>query len=426
MSHVVVGLCALLLGVLIGMILRRPAPDGQSVDAAFRATGSAGEPAVGASGQTDTADEIEGLRARAAEYRALLSKRDAMVAERDRYLAELEGRLRATEAEVMSLRMRSADSAPSAAPQPLFPQNPSMAAGNPIVARSGRGTMPVVPPNRRGTPIGPAARPPAEVDPADMTQEAKASHALLVAPVPEAAAAHDAAHPSSLSADDEAMDSDSTGEPASHAVLVERAPTVVAPASAGERVAADRPVAVADGIVHADIEAEAEAEVDAGVEAPADSEAEPSAEAEVEAEGDVEATVDSEGQAPAEAESQAVDEAVAVEAVAVEAVAVEAVADAEADVGAEQTQAPAPSALTLASGPAEESAPDDLTEIVGVGPKLAGVLAEHGITTFAALAEISPERRSALEVNLGSFRGRIERDDWIGQARVLAARVTVE
>lgn len=50
-------------------------------------------------------NEADGFKARAAEFRALLSKRDAMVAERDNYLAELEGRLRATEAEVVSLRM---------------------------------------------------------------------------------------------------------------------------------------------------------------------------------------------------------------------------------------------------------------------------------------------------------------------------------
>ena len=49
--------------------------------------------------------EADAYKTRAAEFRALLSKRDAMVAERDHYLAELEGRLRATEAELVSQRM---------------------------------------------------------------------------------------------------------------------------------------------------------------------------------------------------------------------------------------------------------------------------------------------------------------------------------
>ncbi|MEA3349913.1 MAG: DUF4332 domain-containing protein [Chloroflexota bacterium] len=36
-------------------------------------------------------------------------------------------------------------------------------------------------------------------------------------------------------------------------------------------------------------------------------------------------------------------------------------------------------------------APDDLTQITGVGPKYAGVLQDAGITTFARLAEMTPE-----------------------------------
>jgi len=64
---------------------------------------------------------------------------------------------------------------------------------------------------------------------------------------------------------------------------------------------------------------------------------------------------------------------------------------------------------------------DDLTEIKGIGPKIAGILHDHGITTFDQLASLDESRIGELRKALGSFQSRIERDDWVGAARRLAS-----
>ncbi|WP_330997877.1 helix-hairpin-helix domain-containing protein, partial [Erythrobacter donghaensis] len=74
--------------------------------------------------------------------------------------------------------------------------------------------------------------------------------------------------------------------------------------------------------------------------------------------------------------------------------------------------APAP----VAAGPA-----DDLTRIKGLGPKLAALLGEFGITTFAQIAAWTPAEIERIDAKLGRFSGRIVRDQWVEQARLLAA-----
>ena len=64
--------------------------------------------------------------------------------------------------------------------------------------------------------------------------------------------------------------------------------------------------------------------------------------------------------------------------------------------------------------------PDDLKAIGGVGPKLEQVLNRLGIWTYAQIAELSPAEIDWIEDYL-SFKGRIGRDDWLGQAKRLAA-----
>ena len=64
--------------------------------------------------------------------------------------------------------------------------------------------------------------------------------------------------------------------------------------------------------------------------------------------------------------------------------------------------------------------PDDLKRIRGIGPKLERVLHRHGITTFAQIAALTPEQVEELSVQLPEFKGRIERDGWLEQARRLA------
>jgi len=67
---------------------------------------------------------------------------------------------------------------------------------------------------------------------------------------------------------------------------------------------------------------------------------------------------------------------------------------------------------------APEPEPDDLTVLKGVGPKLAVKLADRGIKRFADVAAMSAETIAELDAEL-MLLGRIERDDWIGQAKQL-------
>ncbi len=61
---------------------------------------------------------------------------------------------------------------------------------------------------------------------------------------------------------------------------------------------------------------------------------------------------------------------------------------------------------------------DDLTDVVGIGPVLNGKLAEMGITTFAQIAAWSDADAQRIGSEL-DFPGRIERENWIEQARAL-------
>lgn len=63
---------------------------------------------------------------------------------------------------------------------------------------------------------------------------------------------------------------------------------------------------------------------------------------------------------------------------------------------------------------------DDLTRIKGLGPKAAGQLKLLGITRFAQLGALGSAESAALDEQMGVFRGRLERDRWIEQARYLA------
>lgn len=62
---------------------------------------------------------------------------------------------------------------------------------------------------------------------------------------------------------------------------------------------------------------------------------------------------------------------------------------------------------------------DDLKLISGVGPKIEGTLHELGIFTFAQVAAWKKAEREWVDGYL-NFKGRIERDDWVKQAKALA------
>jgi len=69
---------------------------------------------------------------------------------------------------------------------------------------------------------------------------------------------------------------------------------------------------------------------------------------------------------------------------------------------------------------AEETFPnDDLTKIEGVGPFIAKKLNEVGITSFAQISKMDQPEIDRITKAIQFFPGRIERDDWVGQARKL-------
>jgi len=60
-----------------------------------------------------------------------------------------------------------------------------------------------------------------------------------------------------------------------------------------------------------------------------------------------------------------------------------------------------------------------LKRISGVGPKLEDVLNDIGIFRFDQIADWTAGHVAWMDARL-KFKGRIERDNWIGQARNLA------
>ncbi len=67
--------------------------------------------------------------------------------------------------------------------------------------------------------------------------------------------------------------------------------------------------------------------------------------------------------------------------------------------------------------------PDDLTQIKGVGEELVQRLEKLGVAKFEQIAGWSDEEIAIVDEVL-SFKGRIEREDWVGQARKLQAEAT--
>lgn len=66
-------------------------------------------------------------------------------------------------------------------------------------------------------------------------------------------------------------------------------------------------------------------------------------------------------------------------------------------------------------------AADDLRRIKGIGPKLSDWLVENGVTRFDQIAAWDAAKVADFAQRLGRMGGRIEADDWVGQARILAS-----
>jgi len=82
--------------------------------------------------------------------------------------------------------------------------------------------------------------------------------------------------------------------------------------------------------------------------------------------------------------------------------------------------------LTAIGIPAAVGLPDDLTQLKGIGPKLGVLLADLGVTRFDQIARWGDAEIALVDCHLGAFRGRIVRDRWVEQARLLARGATEE
>ncbi len=76
-----------------------------------------------------------------------------------------------------------------------------------------------------------------------------------------------------------------------------------------------------------------------------------------------------------------------------------------------------PEALTAA----RDGKGDDLTKIKGVGPKLSELCNSLGFYHFDQIAAWTADEVAWVDENLEGFKGRVSRDDWVAQAKILAA-----
>ena len=97
-----------------------------------------------------------------------------------------------------------------------------------------------------------------------------------------------------------------------------------------------------------------------------------------------------------------------------------------ASAGAASPGEPAPKSLRaeparlLPEQTDDESAADDLQQIKGIGPKIAAILEQLGIRQFSQIAAWSAADVERINDHL-QFKGRIEREEWVAQAKALLA-----
>ena len=104
-----------------------------------------------------------------------------------------------------------------------------------------------------------------------------------------------------------------------------------------------------------------------------------------------------------------------------------------AEVETPVAEAEAPAAEVVSEQPVSEASeegalfetpsgePDDLKKISGVGPVLEEKLHSLGITKFVQIASFSADDIEKVDTRL-NFKGRIERDNWIAQAKELSTQ----
>lgn len=88
------------------------------------------------------------------------------------------------------------------------------------------------------------------------------------------------------------------------------------------------------------------------------------------------------------------------------------------------TPPPAPAASRPAPVGREAAPSDangsDLNRIKGVGPKLVAELETLGVTRVDQVAKWTKADVERIDGQLGRFQGRIERDEWVAQAKLLS------
>jgi len=84
------------------------------------------------------------------------------------------------------------------------------------------------------------------------------------------------------------------------------------------------------------------------------------------------------------------------------------------------TSAPASGDKPTMLAAARDGKADDLTRITGVGPALKKLLNEMGVYHFDQIAGWSSAEIAWVDANLLRFKGRVSRDNWTEQAKILA------
>ena len=82
---------------------------------------------------------------------------------------------------------------------------------------------------------------------------------------------------------------------------------------------------------------------------------------------------------------------------------------------------PAPAKVAAKPKTAAVAVPDNLGLLKGVGPKLTTLLQSLGITSFHQIANWTAADITEIDAKLGNFAGRIGRDNWVDQARLLSS-----
>ncbi|MBX9859961.1 MAG: hypothetical protein K2Y20_10280 [Sphingomonas sp.] len=94
------------------------------------------------------------------------------------------------------------------------------------------------------------------------------------------------------------------------------------------------------------------------------------------------------------------------------------------DVPPEPATIPLVPVVEAVAAPAGKAGATDLhplTTVKGLGPRAVAALAEQGITSVADLAALDPARAAAVDAQLGPLAGRLARDRWVEQAKLLSA-----